>query len=72
MEENLLEKLCKKFNLGELQCKPTRLTGGFMHKMYSLFTTQGKYAVKLLNPFIMKRETDMSNYRTAEDRKSVV
>lgn len=85
MEENLLEKLCKKYNLGELQCKPTRLTGGFTHKMYSLFTTKGKYAVKLLNPFIMKRETAMSNYRTAEafesaleqtdipiDRKSVV
>lgn len=66
MDHKLLEKLCKEYNLGELTQSPTRLTGGFTHKMYSLFTTQGKYAVKLLNPFIMKRQSAMSNYRTAE------
>lgn len=66
MEQKILEKLCKEYNLGELIQSPTRLTGGFMHKMYSLFTTQGKYAVKLLNPFIMQREDAMDNYRTAE------
>lgn len=66
MDQILLEKLCKEYNSGELLCKPIRLTGGFTHKMYSLFTTKGKYAVKLLNPFIMKRETAMSNYRRAE------
>lgn len=66
MDQNFLEKLCKEYNLGELTQSPARLTGGFTHKMYSLFTTKGKYAVKLLNPFIMKRETAMSNYRTAE------
>lgn len=66
MEEKILEKICHVYNLGELLCKPTRLTGGFMHKMYSLFTTQGKYAVKLLNPFIMQRKDAMDNYRTAE------
>ncbi|MBP3618918.1 MAG: GNAT family N-acetyltransferase [Lachnospiraceae bacterium] len=66
MDQKLLEKLCSEYNLGELTQSPTRLTGGFTHKMYALFTTQGKYAVKLLNPFIMKRETAMSNYRTAE------
>lgn len=66
MEHKLLEKLCKEYNLGELTQSPIRLTGGFTHKMYSLFTTRGKYAVKLLNPFIMKRESAMYNYRTAE------
>ena len=66
MDQILLEKLCKVYNLGELTRSPTRLTGGYTHKMYSLFTTKGKYAVKLLNPFIMKRETAMRNYRTAE------
>lgn len=66
MEQKLLEKLCCEYNLGELIQSPTRLTGGFMHKMYSLFTTQGKYAVKLLNPFIMQRKDAMDNYRTAE------
>lgn len=66
MEHKMLEKLCKKYELGELTQSPTRLTGGFLHKMYSLFTTQGTYAVKLLNPFIMQREDAMDNYRTAE------
>ncbi len=66
MDQKLLEKLCQEYNLGTLTQSPTRLTGGFTHKMYSLFTTKGKYAVKLLNPFIMKRETAMSNYRRAE------
>lgn len=66
MEQKLLEKLCCEYHLGELTQSPTRLTGGFMHKMYSLFTTQGKYAVKLLNPFIMQRKDAMDNYRTAE------
>ena len=66
MDQILLEKLCKEYNLGELMQSPTRLTGGFTHKMYSLFTTKGKYAVKLLNPFIMKRETAMNNYCRAE------
>ncbi|MCH5193065.1 MAG: aminoglycoside phosphotransferase family protein [Oscillospiraceae bacterium] len=37
-----------------------------MHKMYSLFTETGKYAVKLLNPYVMQRETAMENYRMAE------
>lgn len=72
MDQVILERLCHVYNLGELQCNPTRLTGGFMHKMYSLFTTKGKYAVKLLNPFIMQRETAMSNYRTAESFEAVL
>ena len=72
MDHKLLEKLCKEYNLGELIQPPTRLTGGFMHKMYSLFTTQGKYAVKLLNPFIMQRKDAMDNYRTAEAFEKVL
>lgn len=67
MEQKLLENICREYNLGELSQEPTRLTGGFMHKMYSLFTTKGKYAIKLLNPYIMQREDAMDNFRAAED-----
>lgn len=45
MELKLLEKICREYYLGEPVCEPARLTGGFMHKMYSLFTDKGKYAV---------------------------
>ncbi len=66
MELELLQKICQQYNLGMLKCQPLKLKGGFMHKMYSLITTQGRYVVKLLNPFIMQRETALENYRTAE------
>lgn len=64
--QEILEKICKQYHLGELVCEPVSLKGGFMHKMFSLFTSKGKYAVKLLNPYIMKREDALQNFRIAE------
>lgn len=58
-------KIAKKYNW-ELQDKPICLNGGFMHKMYKINTEQGTYALKLLNPFVMQRETAMENYAKAE------
>lgn len=46
--------------------EPVRLSGGFMHKMYKINTQQGTFALKLLNPFVMQRETAMDNYAKAE------
>lgn len=63
---DIFNKICRELSLGEITSSPKQLTGGFMHKMYSLFTTSGKYAVKLLNPYVMKRDTVFENYRTAE------
>lgn len=62
----LLGKICQQYGLGKPECPPVVLKGGFLHKMYSLFTPGGRYAVKLLNPYIMQRETAMENYDTAE------
>ena len=42
------------------------LSGGFMHKMYKISTQQGIFALKLLNPFVMQRETAMDNFAKAE------
>lgn len=72
MSLELLEKICCQWELGEQVCEPLPLTGGFMHKMYSLFTSKGKYAVKLLNPYVMQRETAQENYRTAEKLELVL
>lgn len=66
MDLKLLEEICRQWDLGELEFSPFKLEGGFLHKMYSLFTTKGRYAIKLLNPNIMQRKTAMENYRTAE------
>lgn len=45
--DDIFNKLCLQLDLGEILSEPTQLKGGFMHKMYSLFTTKGKYAIKL-------------------------
>ena len=37
-----------------------------MHKMYRIDTQQGTFALKLLNPFVMQRETAMDNFAKAE------
>lgn len=66
MDQEILNKICQQYDLGKLEYEPAPLKGGFMHKMYSLFTETGKYAVKLLNPYVMQRETAMGNYRMAE------
>lgn len=60
------DKLCEHLRLGELVCVPEGITGGLLHKMYSLQTTQGRYAVKALNPQIMLRPTAMEKYFNSE------
>lgn len=66
MDLELLGKICQQYNLGKLETTPVSLKGGFVHKMYSLFTDTGKYAIKLLNPFVMQRETASENFQNAE------
>lgn len=65
--EAIFEKICERFLGGSPTAEPERLSGGYMHKMYGIETREGKYAVKLLNPYIMGRETAMENYRRAEE-----
>lgn len=62
---SIFSKIAKTYHW-KLKSEPTRLHGGFMHKMYKVDTEQGTYALKLLNPFVMQRETAMANYAKAE------
>jgi len=59
-------KLCNTLKLGELIDKPEEMSGGLLHRMFALETTQGKYAVKALNPQIMARPTALNNFINAE------
>jgi Ser/Thr protein kinase RdoA (MazF antagonist) len=45
-----IEKLCESLSIGILTDEPMPVYGGLSHKMYAITTTQGKYAVKILNP----------------------
>lgn len=64
---NFLHKVAAELNLGEIADQPRSLSGGFLHRMYSLFTDRGRYAVKLLNPHIMARPDAPDNFRSAEE-----
>lgn len=59
------EELCRHTDLGKL-INAAPISGGLLHRMYAVETTEGKYAVKLLNPNIMSRETAMVNYINSE------
>lgn len=52
------EKLCDILQLGKIVDRPEIMTGGLLHRMYAIKTTQGKYAIKALNPSIISIENN--------------
>lgn len=67
MDSDFFQNICETLKLGNLEGKPKRVSGGYMHKMYRIKTDAGKqYAVKILNPAVMLRADVFDNYRLAE------
>lgn len=64
--EQIIIALCKKYLLGELQNTPLPVEGGLLHRMYHVVTDQGNYAMKLLNPDIMRRPAALQNTINSE------
>lgn len=64
--EIIINKLLKKCDLGGIIEKTTRVSGGLLNRMYKVKTEKGTYAIKLLNPEVMKRENAKSNHIFAE------
>ncbi|TYS16689.1 aminoglycoside phosphotransferase family protein [Rossellomorea vietnamensis] len=64
--KDTLKKLCLHCRLGEMNEAPASVSGGLLHKIFAVRTTKGKYAIKLLNPEIMKRTDAPGNYRNSE------
>lgn len=61
-----VEQLIEKLNLGKLLETPIPLTGGLMHRMDQVICEGGTFAVKTLNPHIMKRPEAYRNMVTSE------
>ncbi len=61
-----IKKLIKKCKLGSLQKEPSRVSGGLLNRMYKVQTDKGTFAIKLLNPEVMKRENAKKNHIFAE------
>lgn len=64
--KELIKALLIKQDLGELEGDILPVSGGLTHKMYKVQTDRGTYAVKCLNPEIMKRPGVFDNYSKAE------
>lgn len=56
-----IEKLMSTLRLGRLMEEPVRIEGGLLHKLYRVSTSGGLFAIKVLNPEIMKRPDALSN-----------
>lgn len=59
------ETVFRQFGLGELTAPPKSVTGGYLHRMFRVETSAGNYALKLLNPLIMKRPGVLECYQKA-------
>lgn len=67
-----IEKLFRSRGLGEVLLPVTPVSGGLMHRMFRVNTANSIYAVKHLNPEIMKRPDAMSNYQRAESLEKIL
>ena len=64
--QKTIEQLCTKYNLGLLISEPIPVSGGLLHEMYHVTTHLGEYAVKALNPEVMRRPEAMQNMINSE------
>src|SRR5215469_6210464 len=64
--QQLAQLVCNVFSLGTPVAEPQAITGGLLHSMWRLQTTQATFAVKQLNPEIMSRPTARKNYLLSE------
>ena len=74
--EDFIINLFKKLGLGDVALPIENVFGGFMHRMYKVTVggTVGSrsFAVKHLNPEIMKRPQALANYARAEKIESIL
>ena len=62
----LIYNLINRLELGTILDEPIRVMGGLLNRMYKVSTSGGIYAIKHLNPEVMKRENAKENHILAE------
>lgn len=70
--KDIICKLFSQCSLPDVIGDITPVSGGLMHKMYKVQTARGTYAVKCLNPQIMKRPGVFENYARAEALEKIL
>lgn len=71
MEQEII-RLFRTLGLGTVIPPLTQVSGGLMHRMYRVNTSAKSYAVKCLNPEIMKRPEAKANFARAERLESII
>ncbi len=67
MNQDLIQKICQKLNLGAPTSPVERIYGGLLHKMWKLTTDQNSYAIKALSSHIdFKNQSIRRNYELSE------
>src|ERR1019366_10456406 len=66
MDVAQVEYLCNSYGLGDPLKELQAVSGGLLHRMWRLDTTQGTFAVKQLNPVIMQKPHMLTSYRLSE------
>lgn len=61
-----INHLMEYLKLGTVVKEIVQVTGGLLHKMYRVSTNKGEYAIKVLNPEIMKRPVALQNTVNSE------
>lgn len=61
-----LSEVRKYFSLGEVKTEVISVSGGLIHKMWRVQTNSGIYAVKKLNPEVIKRPKARQDYLNSE------
>ena len=72
MNTDQASKICNAFGLGVLQNSPIPVSGGLIHRMYKVNTSNGAFAIKELNSNIMKREGIHASYIQSEAISAIV
>ncbi len=65
-KEVQIYEISKTLSLGSVIREPVEIKGGLLHKLYRVTTSKGDYAVKCLNPSIMKRGSALNNMINSE------
>ena len=66
MKREEINNIMESLGLGAVVSDPIQVTGGLLHKMYRVNSDKGTYAVKVLNPEIMKRPVALQNTVNSE------
>ena len=61
-----MQKLAEQLKSGELLYEPEKVKGGLLHTVYRIITTEGEFALKVLNVEIMKRPEALKNMINSE------